>query len=1262
MRTGFVLILLCLALLLAVPATAGQDLPDQADSFLIRVERITRNDLSDLLSGGVPVVMEMLNCLFVEGNLEDIQWLDNNGYSSTILHDDPETSDYLVVGSRPDSEMDAIQALGKILHQEENWILVRVEKDASFESLAAARMFVTKMPHETMHPPKEVEQRFKKTDSALTEGFGPADPLVQKIVDNIDTADIQQFWQDLTSNPPTGTRYSTHQGCRDAADYCYNLYTSLGLFSEYHNWNPSYAPNVIATQEGAIYPDHVYIIEGHLDDLPSSPPAPGADDNASGSVTSLEAAYAMSCWAYKSTVKYMVVTGEEQGLLGSKAYANRAQSEGENILGVINMDMNGWEGNGIPTPENLDINYNGPSQWLGELFDECSQKYNTGLVVDDFYCPSLSASDHYPFWQKGWHAICGITDNEGYCGHGGNYPYYHQSDDTIANCGDPSLFYGAVKTSVATLAEMAEPFKIAMSKPFFSCESGITVVVGDRDLNTNPGLQETIDVEVWSDTESTPELLTLTERNLDSMIFDSTIPTTPDPPVADDGIISVSPGDAVNARYVDDLDCDGSTGVTYTDTSHIDCIKPLISNVSEQNITDTSATITWNTDEDSSTVLRWGEVIPPSETSVVTGMTTTHSVSLSDLQECTVYYYSVESEDIAGNIALDDNAGTYYYFETYGNFPEVGVVPCHAGQINLDTDIYSCSDTVTATVTDIDLNQDSQVVETIEVTLTSSTEIDEETLILTETGPNTSQFRGSITTASGSPASDGILQAANGDNVTATYHDVDDGAGNLRVTSASAVTDCNGPVISDIRIEEITNTRVEVTWTTDEPATSRVDFGSTPGLGSSEEESALVTNHRIAISPFESCELHYFEVTSVDVYGNQAEASSPDGPFVFNTWDIPGLFFRDGFETDLGWSLNGDWERGAPQGLGGSSGYADPSQSWSGDFVIGTDLSGQGSYPGDYEPNTSTSAMMPILDASDFTNSKLIIRRKLGVENDDNSSIRINKGFWVTIWANHSQTINEVDYTYQSYDISENADGDPSLQLAFSMVSDATTQYAGWTLDEVIIKDGSLPDYEACSGCSGAPSFSGLAIAQDIDACASGGIHLSWEPAAAWGTGSGGTYAVYRSTAPGFEPGPTNLIVSGLSGTSHDDTGAPESVDLYYIVQAENDETCSGGPNNNGMQDDNHVERMARNDISQPPPGSISTLNVRSVNDANIRLEWDQVSSAATYRIYRGEQPDMSDAYLMEETTVTFYEDMHEKLNNKSYYYRVQGANACGQE
>ena len=189
-------------------------------------------------------------------------------------------------------------------------------------------------------------------------------------------------------------------------------FSALGLNPEFQAYRTGYAPNVIGTLVGKTHPELVYIVIGHLDDMPSSGGAPGADDNASGPAVVTAAARAMAPFAFANTVKFIACTGEEQGLYGSTAYADDAQDRGEQIQAVLNADMIGWQGDGSPSAENLDLNYNTSSQWLGLLFADCASAYATGCPVDAFSCASLTASDHYPFWQNGWSAVCGITDNE----------------------------------------------------------------------------------------------------------------------------------------------------------------------------------------------------------------------------------------------------------------------------------------------------------------------------------------------------------------------------------------------------------------------------------------------------------------------------------------------------------------------------------------------------------------------------------------------------------------------------------------------------------------------------------------------------------------------------------------------------------------------------------------------------------------------------------------------------------------------------------
>src|SRR5262249_22184811 len=159
--------------------------------------------------------------------------------------------------------------------------------------------------------------------------------------------------------------------------------------------------------------------------------------------------------------------------------------------------------------------------------------------------------------------------------------------------------------------------------------------------------------------------------------------------------------------------------------------------------------------------------------------------------------------------------------------------------------------------------------------------------------------------------------------------------------------------------------------------------------------------------------------------------------------------------------------------------------------------------------------------------------------------------------------------------------------------SNASSQESGWNIDDVVLKDGSPPDQEACGSCANKPSFAGLSSAADVGACADTGISLSWPAAASWGAGSSRADAVYRASTPNLTPTAANRLVAGLTGTTYPDASAPNATTFYYLVRAENNETCSSGPNNNGVTDDNTSYRSSRDDTSQPVPSDVgSTVRV----------------------------------------------------------------------
>lgn len=104
--------------------------------------------------------------------------------------------------------------------------------------------------------------------------------------------------------------------------------------------------NVVAVQRGTKYPNRYIIMSGDIDSRVSdannfSSDAPGANDNASGMAGTLEAARVLSNYDFDSSIIYVGLSGEEQGLYGGKGLAAYAKENHWDIIGIFNNDMIG---------------------------------------------------------------------------------------------------------------------------------------------------------------------------------------------------------------------------------------------------------------------------------------------------------------------------------------------------------------------------------------------------------------------------------------------------------------------------------------------------------------------------------------------------------------------------------------------------------------------------------------------------------------------------------------------------------------------------------------------------------------------------------------------------------------------------------------------------------------------------------------------------------------------------------------------------------
>jgi hypothetical protein len=304
-----------------------------------------------------------------------------------------------------------------------------------------------------------------QTDPSAVATFPPVtapDPVVEGMLSAVQLETIRQYTGDLTGEWPAmirGTPYTiatrnSKSGIpvRQATYYVGDHLTARGLAVEYQEWNFDRPPNVIGQLTGQTRPGDIYMITAHLDNMPDGLLAPGADDNASGSVAVLVAADTLSHYRWDCTLRFALWTGEEQGLLGSNAYAERAAARGEKILGVLNLDMIAWNTPGSPPDIDLHATALRPATVeLANQFASVVGAYGMDLLPE-VRTDGTGASDHASFWDSGYTAILGIEDF--YPNYHDFSPYYHQTSDLLATL-DMTYFTEYVKAAVASLAHMS---------------------------------------------------------------------------------------------------------------------------------------------------------------------------------------------------------------------------------------------------------------------------------------------------------------------------------------------------------------------------------------------------------------------------------------------------------------------------------------------------------------------------------------------------------------------------------------------------------------------------------------------------------------------------------------------------------------------------------------------------------------------------------------------------------------------------------------
>ncbi len=243
------------------------------------------------------------------------------------------------------------------------------------------------------------------------------------------------------------TRYYSTEGNEKAAQWIYEQLEKYGYEAEYWIYDEPDGVNVMTTKTGTQFPDEYFIVCAHYDDMPPGLLAPGADDNASGVCAVLEAARILKDYEIPYTIKFIAFDEEEIGLIGSRHYAEWAGNNGDEIKGVINLDMIAWDSDD-------DFEYSIATNTVSTPLK------NDYVNVQEIYFPymssnviSTSASDHSPFWSEGYQAILSIEDWNDF------NDFYHTVNDDFSILNIP-YFVDMSRLAIASLSSLAWDMKM----------------------------------------------------------------------------------------------------------------------------------------------------------------------------------------------------------------------------------------------------------------------------------------------------------------------------------------------------------------------------------------------------------------------------------------------------------------------------------------------------------------------------------------------------------------------------------------------------------------------------------------------------------------------------------------------------------------------------------------------------------------------------------------------------------------------------------
>lgn len=203
--------------------------------------------------------------------------------------------------------------------------------------------------------------------------------------------------------------------------------------------------NVMAIKRGTVFPNRYIVMSADIDSrisdiLNATDDSPGANDNASGMAGVLEAARVLASFDFPTSILFVGLSGEEQGLFGGKLLAADAKAKGWDIAAVINNDMIGnihgidgvidnttfrvFSEPAPPKQTEQQLIWNrfyggevdGPSRQLARYIERMTSQYMTNLTAKMIYRLDRfgRGGHHRPFNDAGFPGVRIMETHENY--------------------------------------------------------------------------------------------------------------------------------------------------------------------------------------------------------------------------------------------------------------------------------------------------------------------------------------------------------------------------------------------------------------------------------------------------------------------------------------------------------------------------------------------------------------------------------------------------------------------------------------------------------------------------------------------------------------------------------------------------------------------------------------------------------------------------------------------------------------------------------